>query len=174
MVKCVPFGSGGFPLQKYPLFFPFSFQRQEQSAETPNGSQLCQLFSTLQTLNVIHLAFCLYRQTTVAWTYEQRKHCHYSVNHSLCCFRVCHNVKTPSVEVFFKVEAWLSCPESFASNLTCTAVSSWLPYSTVCWVGGGNPSLGCTKMFEHLFQAGMNVLNQFFLQNIHVIWINKS
>ena len=30
--------------------------------------------------------------------------------------------------------------------------------------------IGCTKMFEHLFQAGMDILNHFFLQNIHVIW----
>ena len=34
--------------------------------------------------------------------------------------------------------------------------------------------IGGSKMFELLFHAGMSVLDQLFLQNIHIIWLNKS
>ena len=57
---------------------------------------------------------------------------------------------------------------------TCIEIPSWLPYSigyfsfdVIC---GGNPSLGCSKMFDLLFQAGVSVWNHFFWQNIHVWW----
>ena len=63
---------------------------------------------------------------------------------------------------FFNQALWGTTKRSFGAPhqschiFRCASISStsWLPYSTdfifvfVSWVGGGDPSQGCTKMFE--------------------------
>ena len=61
-----------------------------------------------------------------------------------------------------------NCPCSVVHWTIGHVVSSWLPYSTdfifvfVSWVGGGEPSQGCTKMFEASLRLGKASWGRFF------------